>query len=87
MNRLRRTVLHTTVLVAAAAAGVGAVQAATPAEVSKFFHAVTMNDPRTVKAMLATTINPNQINPIGGEPGLVLALREDSMDVFQVLLD
>lgn len=86
MNRLRRTVLHTTVLVAAAAAGVG-VQAATPAEVSKFFHAVTMNDPRTVKAMLAATINPNQINPIGGEPGLVLALREDSMDVFQVLLD
>lgn len=87
MNRLRRTVLHTTVLVAAAAAGVGAVQAATPAEVSKFFRAVTMNDARTVQAMLATTINPNQINPIGGEPGLVLALREDSMDVFRVLLD
>jgi ankyrin repeat protein len=84
MNRLRRAVLRTIILVAAA--GLGAAHAATPREVTSFFRAVQMNDARTVKAMLATTINPNQINPIGGEPGLVLALREGSMDVFEVLL-
>lgn len=85
MNRLRRAVLHTIVLVSAA--GLGLAHAATPREVTGFFKAVQLDDARTVKSMLASTINPNQINPIGGEPGLVLALRENSMDVFGVLLE
>jgi hypothetical protein len=84
MNRLRRATLHTIVL--SAAVGLGAAQAATPGEVTSFFRAVQMDDARTVKSMLASSINPNQVNPIGGEPGLVLALREGSMRVFEVLL-
>jgi ankyrin repeat protein len=84
MNRLRRAILHT--FVVSAAFGLGAAQAATPGEVASFFRAVQLDDAKTVKAMLAATINPNQINPIGGEPGLVLALRERSMAVFEVLL-
>jgi ankyrin repeat protein len=84
MNRERRAILNTIVL--SAVFGLGAAQAATPAEVASFFRAVQIDDARTVKAMLAATINPNQVNPIGGEPGLVLALREQSMRVFEVLL-
>jgi ankyrin repeat protein len=32
------------------------------------------------------TVNPNELNPLGGEPALVLAVREGSMRVFDVLL-
>jgi uncharacterized protein len=60
--------------------------AATPAQVSDFFRAVQMDDVKTVQAMAGTVVNPNEINPIGGEPGLVLALREGSMRVFGALL-
>lgn len=61
--------------------------AATPEQVSKFFRAVQMDDARTVKAMLGTQVDPNDTNPIGGEPALVAALREGSMGVFQALLE
>lgn len=60
--------------------------AATPQQVGSFFRAVQMNDARTVKSMLGTAVDPNQTNPIGGEPALVLAVREGSMDVFKALL-
>jgi ankyrin repeat protein len=64
----------------------GAGRAATPAEVSDFFRAVTLDDARTVEAMLAGTMSPNAIDPLGGEPALVLSMREGSMRVFKVLL-
>jgi ankyrin repeat protein len=59
--------------------------AATPAQLAGFFRAVQMDDARTVKAMLGQ-VDPNDTNPVGGEPALVVALREGSMDVFQALL-
>jgi len=61
--------------------------AATPAQVSTFFRAVQMDDARTVKTMLGAQVDPNDTNPIGGEPPLVLALREGSMEVFRTLLE
>jgi ankyrin repeat protein len=85
MNRLRRAILNTSML--SAVFGLGAAQAATPREIASFFNAVQLDDAKTVKAMLVATVNPNQVNPVGGEPGLVLALREGSMKVFDVLLE
>jgi ankyrin repeat protein len=61
-------------------------QAATREQVTDFFRAVQMDDVRTVQSLLGSTINPNEINPIGGEPALVNALREGSMRVFTALL-
>lgn len=61
-------------------------QAPTSAEVARFFHAVQFDDTRTVANMLGTTIHPDQVNPVGGEPGLVVAVREGSMNVFDALL-
>jgi ankyrin repeat protein len=80
---LRRTVLRSILLVAAVAAGIGPVAAAD--RTSDFFRAVQMDDAQTVKSLLGT-VDPNAANPIGGEPALVLAVREGSMRVFDVLL-
>jgi ankyrin repeat protein len=46
-----------------------------------------MDDALAVKTLLAAGVDPNQLNPAGGEPALVLAVREGSMRVFQALLD
>lgn len=74
------------VLIATAPAVLAQGQAPDAAQVTRYFRAVAMDDPGTVKNMLATSINPNQRNPMGGEPGLVVALREGSLRVFDVLL-
>jgi len=81
---LRRVSLGSILLAAVLAAGPAA--AATPAQVSGFFRAVQMDDARSVASMLGTQVDPNETNPVGGEPALVLAVREGSMDVFKALL-
>jgi ankyrin repeat protein len=60
-------------------------QAPNAAEVARFFRSVQLDDAGTVKKMLAS-VNPNQVNPVGGEPALVQALREGAMKVVDVLL-
>jgi hypothetical protein len=87
---LRRTVLRSfaqlTTLVAELAAGMPpAAAAATPAQTADFFRAVQMDDAGTVRSLLGK-VDPNEVNPIGGEPALVLAVREGSMQVFDALL-
>ena len=64
----------------------GAASAATGAEVAQFFRAVQTDDASTVQKMLGTVIDPNQLNPVGGEPALVLATREGAMKVLDTLL-
>jgi ankyrin repeat protein len=75
-----RTLLFSVCMVA------GAAQAATGAQVADFFRAVQADDARTVRAMFGSVINPGQLNPVGGEPALVLAAREGSMHVLEALL-
>jgi len=65
----------------AAAAGAGA----SPEQVRDFFRAVQMDDARTVQTLLRV-VDPNGLNPIGGEPALVVAVREGSMNVLKALL-
>jgi len=60
--------------------------AATPEELTAFFRAVQLNDSKKVEAMVGKVVNANELNPLGGEPALVLAVREGSMGVFQALL-
>lgn len=64
-----------------------AALAATSGQVAEFFRAVQIDDPNTVKTLLAAGVDPNQPNPVGGEPALVLAVREGSMRVFRTLVD
>jgi ankyrin repeat protein len=54
-------------------------------QTSDFFRAVQMDDAGTVRSLLGK-VDPNQPNPVGGEPALVLAVREGAMQVFDALL-
>jgi ankyrin repeat protein len=61
--------------------------AVTTDQTADFYRAVQMDDLKTVKSLLAAGVDPNRQNPLGGEPALVLAVREGSMRVFQALLE
>jgi ankyrin repeat protein len=84
MTTSRRAISHA--LLFSVCMIVGAAQAATGAQVADFFRAVQTDDARTVRAMLGSVIDPGQLNPVGGEPALVLAAREGSMRVLDFLL-
>jgi ankyrin repeat protein len=68
------------------AAGAKPALAASPSQLADFFRAVQIDDARTVQSLLNKGVNPNALNPVGGEPALVLALREGSMRVADVLV-
>jgi ankyrin repeat protein len=68
------------------AVGAIAAQAPTEKQVSSFFRAVQMDDASTVRKMVGTVVNANELNPLGGEPALVMAIREGSTAVVQDLL-
>jgi len=70
----------------AAGAGAFAAEPPTDKQVSSFFRAVQMDDASTVRKMVGAVVNANELNPLGGEPALVLAIREGSTAVVQDLL-
>lgn len=84
MTRTRRAILSGCLLAAALQGGMAA--AATPGQVASFFRAVQVDNVSLVKEMAGKAIDPNAINPVGGEPALVLAVREGAMRVFDALL-
>lgn len=53
----------------------------------EYFRAVKIDDARKVASLLAQGFDPNAIEEQRGESGLMLAVREDAMSVFQTLLD
>ena len=85
MRRLRAALLTVT-LACSATVALAQGHAPTSSEIARFFRSVQLDDAGTVRSMLADTVNPNQVNPVGGEPALVLATREGSMKVLAVLL-
>ena len=84
MTRTRRAILTSCLL--AATLHLATAAAATPEQVASFFRAVQVDNVSAVKDMAGKLVNPNEINPVGGEPALVLAVREGSMRVFDALL-
>jgi ankyrin repeat protein len=74
-------------LALAALLAAGHASAATPAEVASFFRSLQIDDAGAVRSMLAAgTISPTAIDPITGQPALLLALHEDVPKVINVLL-
>lgn len=67
------------------AAALAAPALALADQTSDFFRAVQMDDARTVRSLLGK-VDPNRANPVGGEPPLVLAVREGAMQAFDALL-
>ena len=52
-----------------------------------YFRAVKLDRAPVVKSLLARGLDPNIIEPQRGDTGLMLALRENSNRVFEVLVD
>ena len=52
-----------------------------------FFKAVKIDDAPAIAALLRRGLDPNLIEGERGDSGMILALREDSMKVFAVLLN
>lgn len=70
----------------AAALAVGAAGSVLADDTIDFFTSVQVDSERGVRAMLAKGIDPNVRDPRSGETALIIALREDSMNVFKALL-
>jgi ankyrin repeat protein len=87
MSILIRNIVRLFSIVLMGCIGMGAASAATADEVSSFFRSVQLDDAGTIRKMLAAgTMSPNAIDPISGESGLILALREGSSHVAEVLI-
>ena len=54
---------------------------------SDYFRLVSLDNPHAVASMLKEGVSPNLTEPKRGDTGLMLALREDAMQVFKLLLD
>ncbi len=52
-----------------------------------FFRAVKLDDAPTITSLLRRGLDPNLIEAERGDTGLILAMREGSMSVFEVLIN
>jgi ankyrin repeat protein len=87
MSIVTRTMRRLCYITMAAIVGLAPAAAADRGQLASFFRAVQMDDPGTVQKMLAGgTVLANAVDPISGETALILALREGSARVTNVLL-
>ncbi|MFT5642642.1 MAG: ankyrin repeat protein [Janthinobacterium sp.] len=56
------------------------------ADAHTFFRSAQLDDTRTMGRLLAGGIDPNLAEPVRGDSGMILALREDANKVFMLLL-
>jgi ankyrin repeat protein len=63
----------------------GLQQAALADPVFEYFRAVQLDTPGALRKWIAQ-VDPNTLSPVSGEPALVMALREDALRSFAVLL-
>jgi ankyrin repeat protein len=88
-RRIRaRFTLRTTAAAMAAASVFGAPAAAQTqdADAVTFFRAAQLDDVGRIKPLLARGLDPNVREPERGETGMIVALRNDAMEVFKLLL-
>lgn len=83
ISDMRRSILAS---IGAGLLGVGIAGPAIAGAYDDFFRAVKLNDAKTVASLLARGLDPNLIEPERGETGLMIALRENSTAVLDVLL-
>jgi ankyrin repeat protein len=79
---LQRCALACTLMVSL---GVASAQAHAGAY-DDFMFAVKFNDARTVQTLLGKGMDPNAVEAVRGETVMMIALREKSMKVFEILL-
>ncbi|MDY7579083.1 ankyrin repeat domain-containing protein [Herbaspirillum sp. RTI4] len=60
---------------------------ATAGSYDDYFKAVRLDDPATIKELMQRGLSPNMVEADRNETAMIVALREDSMKVFNLLLD
>ena len=80
-NRLRLIFLMTVAI-----AGFGMQSPAIAGAYDDYFSAVKIDNASAVTSLLRRGFDPNTVEPERGDTGLIVALRENSMKVFNVLL-
>lgn len=83
-SRSRRNFLRSTGALCLASL---AMPVAIAAAYEDFFKAIKFNDAKQVRSLLQRGIDPNTIERVRGETGLMIALHEKAMAVFDVLLN
>ena len=87
-NRRRALITVSAIAAMAAMAGMSFTSGAARAGAfADFFRAVRTDDARKVASLLKQGLGPNLVEPERRDSGLILALREGSMKVFQVLVN
>lgn len=66
--------------------GIAGMASAGADDVSDFFVVVQLDNGRAVKSFLDAGVDPNVRDPRSDETPLIIALREDAMNVFEILL-
>lgn len=64
----------------------GVVRGASADDLSNFFTLVQVDNANAVKSMIAKGVDVNARDPRSGETAMIVALREDSMNVFNALV-
>lgn len=85
LNRMHSRARFSALLLLSALAFLPSVSQASNAD--DYFKAAQLDDERSMKALLAAGVNPNLAKKERGETGLMIAVREDSKKVFNVLLN
>ncbi|WBS00053.1 ankyrin repeat domain-containing protein [Pseudoduganella sp. SL102] len=84
--RLRNRIALRLGVATVAVASVFSPAPATADDAVSFFRAAQVNDAGRIKPLLARGLDPNERDPERGETGMIVALRNDAMDVFALLL-
>ncbi|TWI69159.1 hypothetical protein IP91_00225 [Pseudoduganella lurida] len=58
----------------------------TEADAVSFFRAAQVDNAGRIRPLLSRGLDPNVRDPVRGETGMIVALRYDAMEVFQLLL-
>jgi ankyrin repeat protein len=84
ISALRRRLIVTALLMGA---GIALPSSAFAGAYDDFFRGVKVDDANGIKSLLQRGLDPNLIEAERGDTGLILALREGSMSVFNILLN
>ncbi|WP_181259103.1 ankyrin repeat domain-containing protein [Pseudoduganella armeniaca] len=88
LRLVRRRILATVAMALATLGAAPHAVAASQGDNDKvtFFRAAQLDDAGRIKPLLARGLDPNVREPERGETGLIVALRNDAMNVFDLLL-
>lgn len=87
MNPSSRLIQQVALVLVVALAGLFAATHAIADDQRDFFKAVELNRPDLIKNLLRKGVNPNITDPYKGNTALIVAMQEEAMDAFRLLVN